>query len=178
MITWALRPQGTNWLVSTLAGSAGSIGSSNASGTNALFNGIFGVAVDRQENLIVSDSGNNLVRQVTSAGAVKTIAGRVEITLSAGSVDGVGSEARFNRPGGLALDRFGNLYVADSGNSTIRVITPAGSISTIAGSVLNPGTNDGVGSDARFMSPGRMAVDSTGNLYVADSGAVRRITPA
>ena len=178
MITWALRPQGTNWLVSTLAGSPGSIGSSNASGTNALFNGIFGVAVDRQENLIVSDSGNNLVRQVTSAGAVKTIAGRVEITLSAGSVDGVGSEARFNRPGGLALDRFGNLYVADSGNSTIRVITPAGSISTIAGSVLNPGTNDGVGSDARFMSPGRMAVDSTGNLYVADSGAVRRITPA
>jgi sugar lactone lactonase YvrE len=173
----ALSPQGTNWLVSTLAGSPGRSGSSDGSGTNALFNGLFGVAVDRQENLIVTDSGNNMVRKVTAAGAVRAIAGSVADTQieRAGSVDGVGREARFNRPNAVTVDGFGNVYVADSGNGTIRMVTPAGSVSTVAGP--GSGSADGVGIDAGFGGMLGIAVDSAGNLYVAD-GAVRRITPA
>ncbi len=162
----ALTPQGTNWLVTTLAGSPGNSGDTDGVGTNALFNGLFGVAVDGANNLMVTDSGNNKVRKVTSAGVVRTIAGYTAV--SSGSVDNVGNDARFNSPAGVAVDIAGNTYVADQGNSTIRMVTPAGIVSTLAGSVLSTGTNDGVGSNARFNYPEGIAVDQTGNVFVAD----------
>jgi sugar lactone lactonase YvrE len=88
------------------------------------------------------------------------------------------TQARFNRPAGLAMDGTGNLYVADSGNYTVRKITANGHVSTLAGSPGAQGSNDGVGAAARFSALSGIAVDGAGNIYVTDNSAIRKITPA
>src|SRR5438105_9553850 len=103
-----------------------------------------------------------------------TLAGQASI----GSADGTGSAARFNGPDGVAVDSSGNVYVADQGNYTIRKITPAGAVTTLAGLVGASGSTDGTGNAARFKNPSGVAVDSSGNVYVADSHTIRKITPA
>jgi sugar lactone lactonase YvrE len=96
-----------------------------------------------------------------------------------GSADGAGSSARFYRPSGVAVDGSGNVYVADVSNHTIRKITSAGVVSTLAGSAGMPGSTDGTGSAARFFQPEGVAVDASGNVYVADGGStIRKITAA
>ena len=85
-----------------------------------------------------------------------------------GSVDGTGSAARFRYPCGVAVDSAGNVYVADTGNHTIRKVTPAGVVTTLAGLAGSSGSADGTGSAARFNGPAGVAVDSAGNVYVAD----------
>jgi len=97
-----------------------------------------------------------------------------------GSADGVGTFAQFYDPWGVAVDGAGNVYVADSGNYTIRKITPAGVVTTLAGLAGAAGTNDGTGSAARFDFPSGVAVDSATNVYVADfyNYTIRKITPA
>jgi len=107
---------------------------------------------------------------------VTTLAG---LANSPGSADGTGSQARFNSPRGLAVDPSGNVYVADSGNFTIRRISPSGTVTTLAGLAGTYGSADGVGSNARFTLPSGVALDSTGTLYVADpvNYAIRKITP-
>ena len=157
--------QGTNWVVSTLAGSVGSSGNLNGEGTNALFRDPMGVAVDTMGNVYVADTDNDCIRKITPAGMVSTIAGSVY-----GSADGTGSNAQFRSPYGIAVDSAGNLYVADTVNSTVRAITSAGKVSTIAGLAIVIGSVDGSGSDARFYIPSGIALDSAGNLYVADTG--------
>ena len=97
---------------------------------------------------------------------------------SIGSTDGTGSAARFNSPGGVAVDAAGTVYVADGGNHTVRRITPAGTVSTFAGLAGSPGSVDGTGSAARFTGPGDIAVDAAGTVYVVDGLAIRKITPA
>src|SRR5438105_354780 len=94
--------------------------------------------------------------------------------------DGLGDAARFYGPEGLALDSTGNIYVADSYNNAIRKITPNGAVTTVAGSAGQDGSNDGIGSEARFEVPRGVAVDSVGNIYVADTynHTIRKITPA
>jgi hypothetical protein len=116
----------------------------------------------------VADTGNNTIRKITAAGVV-TIAGS---PMSPGSTDGPGSNARFIQPGGIAVDDAGHLYVADTGNNTIRKITAAGMVSTIAGFPGSPGSADGTGSTARFTQPSGIAAEGADNLYVyvADSG--------
>lgn len=163
--------------VSTLAGTAYQIGSTDASGSAARFNAPNNVAVDSGNNVYVSDSGNNTIRKITSGGVVSTVAGSAA---NSGSTDGTGNAARFNNPNGLAVDSSGNLYVADTGNNTIRKITAEGIVSTFAGMAGSSGSADGAGNAARFNNPNGLAVDSNGNLYVADSSnnAVRKITPA
>src|SRR5712675_1171564 len=94
-----------------------------------------------------------------------TLAGQASI----GSADGTGSAARFSQPSGVATDSSGNVYVADSYNHTIRKITPAGVVTTLAGLAGITGSADGTGSAARFSHPWGMATDSSGNVYVADS---------
>ena len=96
-----------------------------------------------------------------------------------GSTDGKGSAARFNQAYGVATDSAGNVYVADTYNSTIRKITPDGTVTTFAGAAGEKGSVDGTGSGARFYAPYGIALDSLGNVYVADTGnqTIRKITP-
>ena len=164
-------------VVSTLAGLAGSFGSADGTGSAARFNFPDGVAVDAAGNVYVADSSNNTIRKITPAGVVSTLAGLAGI---GGSADGTGSAARFSQPVGVAVDAAGNVYVTDFSNNTIRKITPAGVVSTLAGSASSRGSADGTGSAARFFQPAGVAVDAAGNVYVADTfnHTIRKITPA
>ncbi len=159
------------------AGSVGSLGSSDGAATVARFNAPQGVAVDGNGNVYIADSGNNTIRKITPGGLVSTLAG---FAGSAGSADGAGSAARFNLPQGIAVDTASNVYVADSVNDTIRKITPAGDVTTLAGAANQAGSTDGPGNTARFFYPIGVSVDSSGNVYVADNGnsTIRAITPA
>ena len=163
--------------VSTLAGLANSRGSSDGSGSVARFNFPYAVAVDTAGNIYVADSGNNIIRKVTRTGLVSTVAG---LAGSSGSADGIGSNARFFSPHGIAADSSANLYVSDSNNDTIRKITGGGSVTTVAGVAGQSGSSDGVGSMARFYFPWGISVDSAGNIYVADfvNDTIRKITPS
>ena len=163
-------------VVSTLAGSAGSIGSSNGTGSAARFYEPMGVAVDSAGNLYVAEYGNDEIRKITPSGVVTTLAGSAGQT---GSSDGSGSAARFQGPTDVAVDSAGNVYVADQNNDEVRKITPSGVVTTLAGSVGN-GSSDGTGAAARFYGPWAVALDSEGNVYVANVGnsEIREITPS
>ncbi len=160
--------------VSTFAGN-GAPGSANGNDTTAEFDLPQGVAVDTSANVYVADAGNNRIRKITPAGNVTTIAG----TLSHGFADGNDTLAQFNKPEGVAVDLAGNIYVADAGNNAIRKISPAGIVSTLAGSGAF-GYADGTGTAAQFAGPAGVAVDANGNVYVADeyNARIRKITPA
>jgi sugar lactone lactonase YvrE len=164
-------------VVTTLAGQAGVTGSSDGSGTAARFNHPAGVAVDGTSNVYVADTDNNEIRKVTTAGVVSTLAGRAG---NAGSADGSGSAASFNGPSGIVADATGNLYVADTLNHTIRKVTSAGVVTTIAGIASASGFADATGSAARFHGPQGLALDASGNLFVADTNnnAIRKIAIA
>jgi streptogramin lyase len=164
-------------VVTTLAGTAGLYGSADGTGSAARFHNPWGVAVDGSGNAYVADTDNNTIRKITPAGVVTTLAGTAG---SSGSTDGTGSAARFWGPAGVAVDISGNVYVADYGNYTIRKITPAGVVTTLAGTAGSSGSADGTGSAARFYYPQGVAVDSSGNVYVADFGnyKIRKVTPA
>jgi hypothetical protein len=163
-------------VVTTVAGTAGMSGSTDGAATVALFNGPAGVAFDAAGNLYIADDGNNAIRKVTPAGQVSTLAG---LAGSPGHVDGTGGAARFSDPQNLAADSAGNLYVADGNGNTIRKVTPAGVVSTLAGSGT-AGSADGTGGAAQFNDPTGIAVDGSGNVYVADNGndTVREVTPS
>jgi sugar lactone lactonase YvrE len=133
-----------------------------------------GVALDSGTNIYVADPDNSSIQFVTLSGSVSTFAGGN----GTGYTDGSGFRVRFNAPDDVALDGSGNVYVADTGNNAIRMITQAGNVSTVAGG--GPaGYLDGTGTNARFSGPQRLTIDSAGNLFVADSGneVVRMITP-
>ena len=210
--------------VSTFAG--GERGFADGQGSAARFNEPSGIAVDAADSLYVADRGNHRIRKITSTGVVSTLAGgewrfqdetfsdgqgnivwfcspfgdetkegikRVRKVTPEGEVstlvgskwrfkdetssDGQGSVARFCSPSGIAIDTAGNLYVADTDNHQIRKITPEGEVSTLAGGG-GAGFSDGRGSAARFYEPSGIAIDATGNLYVADrvNCRIRKVT--
>jgi sugar lactone lactonase YvrE len=164
-------------VVSTLAGIASSAGSADGTGSAARFYLPQSLATDKAGNVFVADSGNNTIRKITPAGVVNTIAGTAFVT---GSADGTGSAARFSGLQGIATDRTGNVFVADTDNQTIRKITPAGVVSTLAGTVGVTGATNGSGSTALFYNPRGIATDSAGNVFVAEiyRNAIRKITPS
>jgi sugar lactone lactonase YvrE len=159
-------------IVSTLAGSTPR-GRIDGTGTNAKFFDPFGIDVDVSGNVYVADTFNDLVRKVTSSGVVTTIAGS-----SQGFADGTGTNAKFFNPLGVAVDSTsGNIFVADPGNVRIRKISSSGVVSTLAGNGTT-GYADGLGTNAMFSLPLKVAVDASGNIYLADgvNHRIRKIT--
>ena len=160
-------------VVTTLAGSATLTGSTDATGTAALFSRPLGITTDGT-NLYVVDYGNSTVRKIVIAsGAVTTPAGTATLT---GSTDATGTAARFNGPYGITTDGT-NLYVADTNNSTVRkIVIASGAVTTPAGTATLTGSTDATGTAARFNGPGGITTDGT-NLYVADTNnsTVRKI---
>ncbi|MCI0536873.1 MAG: Ig-like domain-containing protein, partial [Verrucomicrobiales bacterium] len=161
----------------TLAGSAGAQGSTDSAGSAARFFSPYAVTVDSAGNVYVADTRNHTIRKITVTGTTTTLAGAA---LRGGIADGTGSAAQFNQPWGIAVDSAGNVYVADRYNHTIRKVTPAGVVTTLAGLVARRGSADGTGSAARFDQPWGVAVDGAGNVYVADyfNHTIRKVTPA
>ncbi len=163
---------GGNWVVSTIAGIAGTNGSADGTNSLARFNNPEGITVDGMGNVYVADTGNSTIRKLVPIGTnyvVSTLAGAAGTN---GSANGTNSLARFNNPQGITVDSEGNLYVADTLNDTIRMMTPVGSnwvVSTIAGSPGMIGSSDGSNNLARFYNPEGITVDSLGNVYVADT---------
>jgi kumamolisin len=165
-------------VVSTLAGAAGESGSVDGSGSAARFEQPENIAIDSSGNLYVPDGDGDTIRKITPGGAVSTLAG---LAKEAGQVDGTGSAARLNSPEGIAADASGNVYVADSGNNAIRKVSPSGAVTTLAGSPDgSAGSADGFGTSARFNLPTGVAVDASGNVFVADSNndTIREVTPS
>ena len=221
-----ISPQGSNWVVSTIAGQPGSSGSAGGLGPNAQFNYPAGVAVDGSGNLFVADLYNNLIREIQPDGTnwmVSTIAGAgpsspfiypnsvgvdsndnvfvgqflgviAEIVpvgggwsvsdiagaAAFGFANGTGTNAQFNFTWGAAVNAVGNLFVVDTFNNCIRSVTSGGVVSTLAGLPPVSAGADGTGAAAQFNLPGGLAVDSVGNIYVADSQNydVREVTSA
>ncbi|SFB04250.1 Por secretion system C-terminal sorting domain-containing protein [Flavobacterium swingsii] len=153
------------------AGSSTSGAIINGTGAAARFNSLTGVARDGFNNAYVCDSGNHAIRKITSAGVVTTFAGG-----TLGTADGTGTAAQFQNPQGLAIDASGNLYVSDTNNHRIRKITPAGVVTTLAGSTN--GFVNGTGTAAQFSYPFGIAVDASGNVFVGENCRIRKITPA
>ncbi|MBS0662520.1 MAG: immunoglobulin domain-containing protein [Verrucomicrobia bacterium] len=172
-----IRRVGTDNTVVTWVGSASARGNADGTGSQASFGSPQGLALDAAGNLYVADANNHTIRRVSPGGVVTTIAGAAG---QAGSSDGNGPAARFNSPSAVAVDAAGNVYVADRGNNTLRRITPAGDVTTLAGLAGVSGTDDGTGGAALFSQPTGLAIDSAGNLYVADMGnnAIRRVSPS
>lgn len=217
-----VRKVSSTGVTTTLAGTAGVIGTTDGPGSSALFYHPSGIAVDAAGNVYVSDAQANTIRKITPGGVVSTLAGNPG---RAGYADGTGKDAYFFGPGPLAIDDAGNLYLADQFNGAVRKVTPSGVVTTIgngrtaagvggvavdssgnvyfsssnkgnikkigadgtvtilAGSSAvssdESGSTDGMGTAARFSFPGNLAVDTRGNLYVADNGncTVRMVTP-
>lgn len=172
-----VRKIAPNGLVTTLAGNAGIFGSANGTGTNALFHGLQGIAVDNDGFLYVADTANALIRKISPAGSVTAFAGD---TGAFNSFDGAGTNANFFQPEGVAVDGAGNVYVADAWNHTIRKISVTGTASTLAGLAGYYGAADGTNSKARFHRPAGIALDGATNVFVADfmNHTIRKITPA
>jgi sugar lactone lactonase YvrE len=202
-------------VVTTIAGASGIYGNTDGSLSAARFYVPNAIAAAPDGTLYVTDEGNGTIRKITVSGTVSTIArgysrpdgiaadsnGNVffseryanriikidqagvssifagSVTGSAGATDGAGTAARFSQPIGLAADGAGNVYVADFQNCTIRKITPGGTVTTLAGVAGQLGRVDGAPSTARFGLPSGVAVDSNGNIFVADtySQSIRKI---
>jgi sugar lactone lactonase YvrE len=145
-------------VTTTLAGNSNP-GADDGNGTAASFNEPTAVAIDASFNVYVADFGNNLIRKISPAGSVTTLAG----SGAQGSADGTGKAASFKTPTGVAVDAAGNVYVADWGNNLVRIISPAGAVSTLTSTASSK-------TPLVFNGPYGIAVDATGNIYVAAYG--------
>lgn len=174
----ALTLSGT---VSTLAGRALQVGTTDGTGSTARFNAPCGITTNGT-SLYIADTGNNTIRKVDIAtGAVTTFAGTVGTGTAEtrGSTDGTGSAAKFDAPFAITTDGT-NLYVADTNNNTIRkVVIATRAVTTLAGSAGIPGSSDGIGSAGLFNSPSGITTDGI-NLYVSDTGnrTIRKVVIA
>ena len=176
-----ITPVGTNWVTSTIAGQAEVYGEADGVGSNAFFYVPAGIAVDANTNIFVSDNYGMVIRKVTPVGTnwmVTTIAG---LPFTEGSSNGIGTNAMFYFPRGLAVDNASNVYVADSENNGIRKLSPVGTnwlVSTLAGVASIRANDDGTGTNAHFFFPDDVTFDTTGHLYVMDTynQTIRKMT--
>lgn len=176
-----ITPNGT---VSTFAGDARFVGefarSDDGIGSAAHFNNPYSLTVDSATNVFVADTWNHTIRKITRSRVVTTLAG---LAGASGSADGLGQDARFNRPSGIVVDNAGNLFLTDGFNNTIRKLTPDGTswvVTTLGGMPGFYGTSDGFENSARFANPTGIALDDAGNLYIADVyfNTIRKGSPA
>jgi hypothetical protein len=158
--------------VTTLAGVAGQAGSNDGQAPSARFNAPRGVAAAPDGSVYVADTGSHTIRRISTDGVVTTVAGEPDVP---GSNDGAPLLAHFESPSGIDVDAVGNVYIADTGNHTIRVLTTDHRVITIAGTPRVAGFADGV--DAKFNGPVGVKVARDGSIYVADTSnhAIRRI---
>lgn len=172
---YTIRKVTADGTVTTLAGSPGQYGIADGTGSAARFGFPVGIAVDAGGTLYVADASNHTIRKVTSSGVVTTLAGTVG---QIGMTDGTGTAAQFNQPNGVAVDKSGSLYVADTFNHAIRKVTSDGVVTTVAGNITLAGLLDGTGSLAMFNFPHSVTVDGSGNLFVADTfnHTIRKVT--
>ena len=165
--------------ISTVAGSGFfSYSGDGGPAARAQLNGPRAVTMDTAGNFYIADTANSVVRKVTSTGAISTIAGIAQGGY--GGDGGAATSAQINAPQGLAVDSSGNVFVADTGNSRVRKIS-GGTISTVAGgSTPGYGGDGGAATSAQLNSPTGIAVDSKGDLYIADSdnNAIRMVSPS
>lgn len=156
-----VRPVGTNWVVTTIAGQVGVAGTSDGPGLSALFNSPNGIGIDPATNLFVADGGSGSVRKLTPSGTNWVVS-----TLATG----------LSWPQSVCADKAGNIYVANTFAHVIERIDPAGTVSVLAGNDWG-GVVDGTGTEASFSYPYGLAADVLGNLYVTDQQVIRKIAP-
>jgi sugar lactone lactonase YvrE len=159
-------------VATTIAGD-GTCGSADGLGPAARLCRPRGIALDRQGNLWVADTGNHLLRRIDPTGRVTTMAGTPGVC---GSRDGRGGDAQFCDPQDVGVDAWNNVYIVDTGNSTIRMLNPKGEVSTLAGQAGSCNAVDGSPGASRLCAPSGITVDGN-DLYVADTGnaTIRRI---
>lgn len=158
------------YYITTIAGS-GKSGYIEDVGRGAVFSSPRGIAVDSVGNLYIADTENSVIRKMAPSGSVYTLAGLGYPS----TADGSPSKAGFYRPQGLVVDPDGNVYVADTGGRTIRKITQQGFVTTLAGSYRGSGSSDGNGTNASFLNPVGITIDSSGNLYISEGYGVNTI---
>ena len=177
MFNSIIRKVTRDGVVTTLAGAAEKPGSDDGTGDAARFNWPEGIAIDAHGTLYVADTGNCAVRKITPGGVVTTYAGRIR---NCGVVDGPPDVATLGYIRGIVIDSSGTIYFTNRFAHSIRKISPAGVVTTLAGSADISGSADGAGTSARFNYPYGITVDDSGAVFVADAGngTVRKITPA
>ncbi|HWH71124.1 MAG TPA: S8 family serine peptidase, partial [Candidatus Sulfotelmatobacter sp.] len=174
-----LSLQGTNWVVSTIAGLAGSWGNVDGPGSEARFGRLAGLTADRNGNLYVADSANYTIRKLTLEGTqwkVTSIAGKGFY----GVADGIGTNAGFGDLRGISADGKGHLFVLDHGVMGIRQLTQTGAdwvVTSVAGTPFQANPQDGFGPQASFNYPQGLGIDAQGNLYIGEYGAIRKVSP-
>jgi len=164
--------------VSTVAGGS-TVGSTNGYGTTALFSGPKGITINSSGTLYVADTGNDIIREITPAGFVTTLAGKAGLSSwTLIFANGTGDTARFNEPVGICVDSNENLYVGDLKHNRIRKITPDGNVSTFSGTSSSSAQDTTATTTATFKNPTKLILDSNRNIFVFDSGnnKIRKIT--
>jgi sugar lactone lactonase YvrE len=173
-----IRKVDTSGIITTVAGNgiAGYAGDGGAA-TSAMLSNPFGVAVDAAGNLFIADSGNQRIRKVSTSGIITTVAGNGTYGYSGDG--GAATSAMLSDPYGVTVDAAGNLFIADSGNQRIRKVSTSGIITTVAGNGTAGYAGDGGAATSGLLSgPQDVAVDSAGNLYIADTfnSVIRKVS--